>query len=188
MNFNQAVTEVVGIVKRPELIEQVRREVNSAIAFYCLDGEWANDYLEQTVVLDPLQYTQSFSKADLTRFRKFRFLKRGGTRSFLSLATPLEMSKGCTGDKYYEAGTNVNVSLSKLSATLDVGYYSYPAVLTSVPTNGAHWMLDMFPYMIIERAAAKVFEKMGDEKSMATYFSSARELYLAFRKDQASSQ
>lgn len=181
MNFTQAVNEVVGIIKRPDLIASARREINSAIMFYCLDNHFARDFVEQSITLDAQQYTQSFSLNDLTRFRDFEYLKIGGTKAFLSKVSETERKAGCfTSNKYYIAGTNVNVSLRSLSASLDVGYYSYPPLLTNEDT---HWMLDIQPYMIIDRACSVLFKTIGDERSMNAHRSSAGELYMAARKD-----
>jgi hypothetical protein len=181
MNFLQAVNEVVETIKRPDKISTCRREVNAAISFYCLDNEFARDYVEQSVVLDPQQYTQSFSLTDLTRFRKFKYLKRGGTKCFLSLSTPAKVASGDDCDSYYEVGSAVNISLKKLAATLDVGFYQHPPILTD--DDGIFWLLDVAPFMVIDRACAAMFRVIGDEKSMQAHMISAREAYIAARKD-----
>jgi hypothetical protein len=185
MDFTQAVSEVVDIIKRPDLINKARREVNSAISFYTLDNEFKRDYKEQAITLDGQEYTQQFLLSVMTRFRKFHYLKRGGTKKYLSLFSDAEMKAGCTDrDKYYIAGTAVNISLAALAATLDVGYFMYPPVLTDSSLNRDHWLLEVAPYLIIDRAAAVTFRNIGDEKSMQAYAASAKEAYLAMRKDQ----
>jgi hypothetical protein len=181
MNFLEAYNEVLETVKRPDLSSRIRREVNAAISFYCLDNEFSRDYVEQSVALDAQEYTQSFALSLLERFRKFKYIKRGGTKKHLSVISEAEMFKGCTeSDKYYIVGTNVNVSLKALAATLDVGFYTYPAILSGEDT---FWLLDIAPYMIIDRACASLFRSIGDEKSMQTHAASAREHYMASRKD-----
>jgi hypothetical protein len=182
MNFTQVVAEVVETIKRPDLINRARREVNSSISFYCLDNEFSRDFQEQIIVLDPLEYTQSFALSDMTRFRKFKYLRRGDTKKYLSVISDEEMIKGCTiNDKYYIAGLNVNVSLKARAATLDVGYYMHPPILTDNAPE--FWLLDVSPFMVVDRACAAVFRSIGDEKSMQTHAISARESYLTARKD-----
>jgi hypothetical protein len=182
MNFTEVVAEVVETVKRPDLINRVRREVNSAVSFYCLDNEFSRDFEEQIITLDPNEYTQSFAIGDMTRFRKFKYIRRGGTDKYLNIISTEEMLKGCTdSDKYYIAGLNVNISLKKKSATLDIGYFMHPPLLSA--SNGTFWLLEVTPYMVIDRACAAVFRSIGDEKSMQTHAISARESYLAARKD-----
>lgn len=189
MNFTQAVAEVVDTVKRPDLIGRARREVNAAINFFCLDSEFPQDYAEQSIVLDPQAYTQAFSLTDLTRFRKFQYIKLGGTRKYLKVVSDEEALKGCAlSGRYYVAGTAVNVYLPSLSATLDVGYYMYPEMLTDDLASRDHWMLQVSPYMIIERACGALFRHIGDERAMSTCMAAAREYYLAMRKDLLSNQ
>ena len=182
MNFAQTVAEVVETTKRPDLINRIRRAVNSSISFYCLDNEFSRDFQEQIITLDPLEYTQSFALSEMVRFRKFKYLRRGDTKKYLSVVGHEEMIKGCTiSDKYYIAGLNVNISLKARAATLDVGYYMHPPLITD--DTEQFWLLDVSPFMVIDRACAAVFRSIGDEKSMQTHAISARESYLAARKD-----
>jgi hypothetical protein len=187
MLFSEAVTEVSAIVKRPDLVSSVRREINAAISFYCLDNEFPRDFQEQAVALDANEYTQSFALSLLTRFRKFKYLKRGGTIKYLTIVSEAEMFKECLlVDRYYVMGDTVNISLKALAATLDVGYYKYPPILTGGGSTDQHWLLDIAPYMIIDRACSALFRSIGDERSMNVHRAAAGEAYLAFRKDQLS--
>lgn len=184
MNFTEVTSEVISIIKRPDKIADARREINNAIRFYCLDNKFARDFQEQSVVLDAAEYTQSFALSTLTRFRTFRYIKRGGTLEYLDLLGEDEIFKQQNKcDKYYIAGENVNISMRKLAAALDVGYYKYPKVLTDAGDNNTFWLLDMQPFMVIDRACATLFRNIGDEKSMQAHAASAREGYLACRKD-----
>jgi hypothetical protein len=182
MNFAQVVDEVVSTIKRPDLIGQVRREVNAAISFYCLDNTFASDFVEQSVPIDPQQYTQAFAKSTLARFRKFKYIKIGGTKSFLSKLSDAEILSGCFDSKnsYYEIGVNVNISINTLAPALDVGFYAYPPILAN---TDEFWLLDIAPFMVIDRACATMFRSIGDEKSMQTHAASARDHYTAARKD-----
>lgn len=184
MNFTEVVSEVVSIIKRPDKIADVRREVNSSIRFYCLDNTFARDFEEQSIVLDANEYTQSFSLASLTRFRTFRYIKRGGTVEYLDLLGTDEIFKKQNKcDKYYIVGDNVNISMRKLAAALDVGYWKFPPILSDDSASNTFWLMDMQPFMIIDRTCATLFRNLGDEKSMQTHAASAREGYLACRKD-----
>lgn len=181
MNFTEAVAEVVDTVKRPDKISLIRREVNAAIVFFCSDSDFPRDYAEQAVNLDPQEYTQAFALTDLERFRKFKYVRRAPGK-FLTPVADSDLTKGCEFvDRYYQVGSNINVALAALSPKLDVGYYKYPAMLTD--DAPLHWLLDMQPYMVIDRACAAVFRGIGDEKSMQVHAGEARLSYLAFRKD-----
>lgn len=182
MNFTEVVTEVVEATKRPDKISIARREVNAAISFYCLDNECPRDFVEQQIVLDAQAYTQSFSITDMTRFRKFKYLRRARGK-YLDLVSIDDMKQDLYCDRYYIAGNTVNISLEKVSATLDIGYYSYPPHLSD--SEASFWLLDHAPYMVIDRACAAVFKQIGDEKSFQAHSSAAAEHYRAFRKDLA---
>jgi hypothetical protein len=182
MNFEEAVAEVKLTTKRPDKLNLIRRKVNAAISFFSMDSNFKRDYAEQTVTLNPLEYTQSFALSLLPRFRNFHYLKLAGTKIFLKVLPDDELFKKCNNSsRYYIAGDDVNVSLPELTAGLDVGYFKYPATLTGEDT---HWMLDMSPYMIIDWASAEIFKDIGDDKSFRDMRATARELYLAFRKNQ----
>lgn len=187
MNFLQAVAEVVETTKRPDKINIIRREINAAISFYCLDNnDFPRDFIEQSIPLVATAYTQGFSLTLLTRYRKVKYIKRGGTREFLTRLTDTEMYKGMDKcNKFYEVGSSINVSLSKLSSTLDIGYYTYPPILEE---DDSFWLLDIVPFMIIDRACAAIFKDIGDEKSYSVHKAQADVAYVGFVRDHKSSQ
>lgn len=181
MNFAQAVAEVLETTKRPDLIGRIRREVNSSISFYCLDSEFPRDFSEQEITLNPNEYAQTFALSEMTRFRKFKYLRRAA-KYFLSPVSTEDIAKACyTGDKYYIAGSIVNIAMRALSPTLSVGFYSYPPLLTD--SSEPFWLLEQSPYMVIDRTCASIFKSIGDEKSFQTHRADAADQYLSFRKD-----
>ena len=185
MNFTEVVNEVITTTKRPTLINTIRRKVNGAINFYSLDCDFSRDLYEQLVSIDAAEYTQSVALSTLTRFRKFKYIKRAGTNRHLKLLSDCELFSTCDKrGRYYIAGSVVNLYMDTLASSLDVGFYQYPPVLTDAVTNRTHWMLDVNPFMIIERACADIFRDIGDEKSMQIAMIAARDYYLAFRADQ----
>jgi hypothetical protein len=184
MNFTEACSLVVEAIKRPDKINRVRNKVNAAISFFVLDNEFALDYKEQAITLDATQYTQSFDISTMTRFRKFDYLKNGGTKIFLKHISDSErLSCSDWRNRWYQAGTAVNIYLSALASTLDVGYYQYPALLTDVSGFNTHWLLDVAPFMVVDRAIADMFREIGDEKSFQAIRASSTEQYMAMRKD-----
>lgn len=191
MNFTDAVNEVVGIIKRPDKIGDVRREINAALTVFCLDNDFPRDFTEQKLDLDPQAYTQSFSIGSLTRFRKFKYLRRG-PKAYLTVLSENEIfnkhieQSTIFKDRYYIAGDAINIALGYLSTTLDIGYYMYPPILTGTLNANSYWVLDVAPYMVIDKAAANLFKIIGDETSMKTHLMSMNEMYSAFRKDQRS--
>ena len=183
MNFTDVVTEVMGIIKRPDKLLDVRREVNSAVNQFCMDTEFTRDLLEISQPIDVTQYTQALPISGFTRFRKFSYMKQGGTKCFLNPLPRGELLKtNCDmRNKYYIAGSNVNISLSVLCSTLDLAYFQYPPLLTdAAPT---FWLLDVSPFMVIDRAAGKILASIGDGDSATRHERFAVSAFLTAQKD-----
>lgn len=185
MNFTDVVNEVISITKRPDKISDIRRSVNAAINFCCIDTDFARDRQNQTVTLDGTLYAQSIALNLFTRFRKVDAMRPLGRKLYLSLTEPSDIFGNCIEklNTYYIAGDNIILKLEVLETSLLVSYYSYPPVLTdAAPT---FWMLDMNPYMIIDKAAAKIFKNIGDDTSARAHEEEFKRAYLAFVSDNA---
>lgn len=183
MNFTEIVAELNTLIKRPDRLADIRREVNSAINFFCCDMNATRDVVETQQVLVATEYSQSFALSAFTRFRKFQYLKRAGTREFLA---PLEGRKMFTSDcnnadKYYIAGTTVNINMTKLAASLDVGYYQYPPILTD--SSPDFWLLDAAWPAVFDRVAAKIFNAIDNAPMAAKHEGYATTAWLSKRKD-----
>jgi len=183
MNFTDVVTEVLGITKRPDKLQDIRREVNSAVNQFCMDTEFDRDIVELNTAIVPTEYTQALPLTTFTRFRKFSYIKRGGTRAFLNRLTRADLLlTNCDyRDKYYIAGANLNVSLASLAATLDIAYFQAPPLLTDA--SGDFWLLELSPFMVIDRVAAKIFTSIGDGDSATRHERFAVSAYLSAQKD-----
>lgn len=182
MNFTEAVAEVVATSKRPDKILEARRAVNAAVSFYSQDADFKRDIEEMALAIDPLQYTANIPYTSLPRFRKFRYIKRGLTNDYLSELTGSKITECNTmTDVYYLAGSGIRYSLKSLKSTLDIAYFQYPPTLTdAAPT---HWMLDVSPYMIIDRALGQIFNSIGDDASSKRHEAWANVAYLGWRGD-----
>jgi len=184
MDFAAAVAEVVAAVKRPDKIIVARRKVNAAISFFCIDSEFKRDYQELSLAIDADSYTQSIPLTSFERWRRFHYIKRGGTKCFVKILSNDELFAKCDmRDRYYIAGDNLIVNLAVKTATLDIGWFKYPPLLTDAVGN--FWLLDQAPYMVIDYAAAEIFREIGDEKSSQALRASAATAYLSFRKDNS---
>jgi hypothetical protein len=183
MNFTEAVAEVLSIVKRPDKIVDIRREVNAACNHFSADGCYEFDLHEQTLTLDPLEYSQAVAVSEMTRFRRFWYVKRAGTKQYLRKLDVAKLGRtDCDmRDRYYIVGTNLNINMTALAAALDVGFFRYPPLLTdAAPT---YWMLDHGPYMVIDRAAAKIFANIGDDASARRHEGFALTAHASFRSE-----
>jgi len=183
MNFNAVVAAVLDITKRPDKTADTERAVNAALSFFCLKDSFAQDLIEQTLAIDPSKFGDTISLASLTRFRRFKYIKVTGVLGYLQ---PIGADKVFTGGSvmqkncYYVAGTNLTYILPAQASSLEVGYYTYPSILSG---NNTHWMLDMFPNIIINRAAANIFKSIGDDNSFKIHNSLAMEEFLVLQGD-----
>lgn len=184
MNFTEAVAEVSNIVKRPDKMLDMRREVNAAVNFFSSDANFKRDVLEVLVPLIATQHSQNIPFTLLPRFRKVQYIKRAGTLEYLTELDARQITTAkCSLDKYYIAGSGLKINMSKTASFLDLGYYQYPDLLTDIAP--AHWILDVSPYMVIDRAASAVFKAIGDDSSSKSLSVASSTAYLAFRTDTA---
>jgi hypothetical protein len=178
MNFTEAVNEVIEITKRPDKVSSIRREVNAAINWCCTDTDFARDRNEQTVAISSSAYAGNILLSAFTRFRKIDAIRPSARNKTLDNLDPRNIfAKGKEQtDVYYIAGLQLNYKLCKLDSSLLVAYYSYPPALINIDT---FWLLDVSPYMIIDRAAAKLFNDIGDDRSSKLREGYFREAYAS---------
>lgn len=182
MNFTEVVAEVLSTVKRPDKLLTVRREVNAALTFFSGNQNFSRDVFEQLLTITPTEYIQVLPFASMARYRKIKYIKRGGTRNYLERLSASEISSECSmKDKYYVVGAGIKISMTALAPNLDVAFYQYPPTLTDLAPT--YWMLDQGWPMVFNRAAAKVFADIGDDASAKLHESYARIDYEAFCAD-----
>lgn len=182
MLFADALTEVMTTVKRPDKINVARRKLNAAISFYSLDNEFQRDYAEITIPVTPTAYSQAIAISSLERFRKEKYIKPTGTKCYLTpVATADILKHNDLCNKYYIIGDLININLQVLTPNMDIGFFKYPPILTE--SSPSYWLLEVAPFMIIDRAIGEIMRDIGDERSMQAHMASAREAYLAARKD-----
>jgi len=186
MNLTEAADEVIRITNRPDKRPEVIFQLNRAISFFTLKAEFSRDLVESSLAITPTLYGQTVSLSALTRFRKFKYIRPLGQRFYL---TPIDATQVFTPkgqiqpNRYFVGGSSLTVTLSNLDSSLEIGYFTYAPTLTEAAPDNTHWMLDMIPYAVIEKAAAKIFQIIGDEASLRTYEGSAMELFLTARRD-----
>ena len=183
MNFTQVVAELNSLIKRPDRLSDIRREVNAAINFFANDINATRDVVEVAHAINATEYSQAILLSAFTRFRKFQFIKRAGTLEFLKpLDSRKMLSKDCDrADRFYIAGSSVNISMTKLATHLDIGYYHYAPVLTDAFPH--YWLLAEAWPVVFDRAAAKIFAAIGDAEESSRHERYAVAGWLAKRAD-----
>jgi hypothetical protein len=189
MNFSQAVQAVLDITKRPDKQVDTERAVNAALSYFILKGEFKQDLAEYSFPISTTEYIGTLSLASLTRFRRFAFVNPSGFRKYLTEISPEKVftpGGAVQSNVFYVAGTDLNYILSSLCSEgiLKVGYYQYPPLLSG---NDTHWFLDMCDTCVIDRAASRIFQLIGDDASMGIHANMAKEFYDCFVRDQSQS-
>lgn len=187
MNFSEVVTAVVSLVKRPDKQVEVEMAVNATIAEAILKAEYPHDLVEAVIPLSPDVYTQTINlstlASPLVRFRKWKYLKLPGIYGYLQPIDPENVFKPgqfMQNDCYYQIGSNLTIITSSLSDELLVGYYSRAPVLANAEE---FWLLDMCPYAIVYKAAAIVFNGIGDTQAASTNKKSGDDLLKTMQND-----
>lgn len=185
MQFSEMVTLVTDTTKRPDKVSDIKVAINAAIEFFSLAATFSRDLVETTVAIDSTAYEQSFDvTSEFTRFRKLKYIKRTGQRGVMTPVDPQRVfdRNGCEQvDSYYIAGNNCVIKLKDLVATLEVGYYQYPAYITS--NSATHWLMTIARTMIHDKAAARVFLSIGDAVEHARYEKMAMQAFEVCKQD-----
>lgn len=164
MQLSEMIDKIVERTKRSDKRSEAADAINNAISFFSLGASFAQDLVEGTVAITATDFAQSLPiAANFARFRRFKYLKRTGAKGFLKQSDPLKVFDkfGCELlDRWYRAGDNVVFKLAVLSPTLEYGYYAYPELLEA--DADTHWMFDVVPLMIFNKACAEIFQSIGD--------------------------
>jgi hypothetical protein len=191
MEFAEALSEAIGITARPDKSTETESAINATISLYTTKVNWAKDLVETSLVVDPtlygatLQFNNVVPTSLVTRFRKFKYVKPRDVKRYLhpigadKVFTPGEFIQR---DVYYVGGNSITYVLRELTPSLEIGYYQFPYKLDLV-TNKTHWMLDLMPWAVIDKACARIFRSIGDDTSAKSYESSAYELFTAAKRD-----
>lgn len=187
MNFGDSINIVLGITKRPDKLAEIKNAINKAIEVYVKSANWAADLVELTVAIDPTSYAQSFLITDkLSSFRKIKYMKSTDATKYLRFTEPDKIFQpdGCEQvNTWYRAGGRIVFKLSNLSPTLEVGYYRYwPYLVNNIDT---HWMLDVMPSMVNDKAISEIWDSIGADAEARRYTTMARDQFLVNEADMA---
>lgn len=185
MQFSEMIQWVTRTTKRPDKSQDIKDAINSAIENFSLTATFANDLIEFThTYTDNTSYIQSLSIPDIfTRYRKMKYLRQTGCKDYIKWCDPQNVfANGCEQlDKWYRSGNNIIFKRSNLVATLEVGYYSYPVRLAA--NTDLHWMLDIMPTTIHDKAAARIFTVIGENQDAGLFDKMANDTFMKNKED-----
>lgn len=183
MLFTEAIAEVRTIIKRKDLDSTIKRELNSAMNFFSVESDFARDLEEISIAVNPNLYAQNISLNLLPGFRKIVWMKPPIGKKLLAPISPRKIFSNCCEESncYYLAGNQLNLRLAALTSTILVGYMKAPSVLTG--GTDTYWMLEVSPYMIIDRAAGNIFKNLGNQTESATHLANSSIAYMSAVRD-----
>lgn len=168
MNYNEAVTQVLDIVKRPEKLDTIKIYLNNVIRFFAVKEKFLLDREEGELSIDSTKYLQTVSLTTLSRFRSFEYVKLRGSLKYLEPISPKHIftpGGNIQPNRYFQHGTNITILSTILASFIDVGYFTYPPILDGTENNNTHWLLDQVDSAIIAEAASRIFYDVGDDAS-----------------------
>jgi hypothetical protein len=184
MNFSQVVQAVLDITKRPDKSVETARAVNAAISFYCVKAEFEQDMKEVSVPISSTTYGGSVDiAASCPRLRRILYINKPGALGYLKKIGVDQLfvpGRTTQTDCYYLIGTVLNYVLSTQASSLNIAFLQAPAELSN---NDTFWLLDVASACVIDKAAARIFQLIGDEQSMNAHNAMATEFYNAFVRD-----
>lgn len=183
MNFTEIVAEVVRVTARPDKVADIQREVNAAINYCCVEANFARDLAEDSFPIVSTEYAQALPLSTFTRWRKFAYIKNPLCKGYIEQRDPAKVFENGkeSRDVYYVVGNEVKLSLCKLAPVLYIGYFQYPPTLTNASPN--FWLLDVSPYMIIDKAAASIFTNIGNPTEATRHEASFAVKFLSAQRD-----
>jgi hypothetical protein len=171
VDFGTARSVIGDTTKRPDKIAEIKNAINAAIEFYSNSSDWSNDLVETTVNINSTLYAQSLTIASsFTRFKKIKYIRPTGWQKYLTWwdpATIFDENQNEIVNTWYRSNSNIIFKLSTLASSLEIGYLQYHNYL--VADSDTHWMLDIFPQMIMDKACERIFSLIGNDTESVLY-------------------
>lgn len=168
--FSELVADVIGITKRPDLEDDVKRAIRVATLKAHHSDFYPRDLHESGIEWAVPAYIQSLEyRTVLPRFRALKFLRKYDTAAgdFFTVLTPeqilddygIERTNIC-----YLSGEMLEIKSSTIDEHMIVGYYRHPVTTENGYTS---WIALDHPDAIMYEAASKIFKQIGFDEQAA---------------------
>lgn len=194
MNLAQLTAAVATETARPDLIDEILQAVLEATLSVHTIENFYKDIQEAQVVFDiPTNYLQQLDTSNIPYYRNMAYVRKSAP-----ILTQVEQTNGLLPntslyppnqynflkrvdigdvldtygyekrDIWYQSGQQINIKSSTPLQYATVGWYKYPNLdPTGVLYNS--WIAVEMPYVIVYKAAAGIFAKIGEDKSWSIY-------------------
>lgn len=196
MNYNELVSEVLSIVKRPDQMPRIESAVRAATLKAHRQDFFFRDLKESGVQFTDPAYIQNFLPTQIfgARFRKIKYIRiwnydvtsaeAGRTGQFL---TPIDVENSIDAygynkaDVYYMAGELVQIRTACQLSHCLVSAYVNPQVAT--PETFDSWIAEQQPYAIIYEACRQLFNQIGKTADAAAMTNAVAEEFAQLKLD-----
>lgn len=190
MTLAQLQAAVITETNRPDLIpETLQAVLEATLSIHTVDNFYKDIVEAQVVFNDPTLFLQILDTTTLPLFRNTAYIRKtdpgitaveqqtsqstfsSGQFNFLKrvdVGDILDNYGYEKADIYYQAGSQINIKSGTALGYITVGWYAYPN-LDPTGVAFASWIAREFPYVIVYKAAAGIFAKIGEDKSWSIY-------------------
>lgn len=193
-SLSDLIDDVYTITNRPDLVDVTSLAVRNITLKVHSKDNWYKDLFQTGIQWSPAAYIQSLEyKALVPNYRKFKYLRKytppsgtdtlGTDGDFFELIIP-EVSLDDYGvnreNVCYVAGEFINICSSTQDDYMIFGCYVHPIV---TELGYASWIADEYPALIVNLAAAKVFQSMGYQEQAQNSMLEAAEWEQILRQE-----
>lgn len=186
--FNDMLTEVYAITKRPDLSAATTLAVKAATLKAHNSDYFPKDLFETGIAFSSAQYLQEIDyKTIIPRWRALSYLRKYDATSntlgpFFEIINPtfsLDSYGVNKDDVCYLAGLQLKVRSSTQILNALLGCYRYPDTTVE---NYSSWIADEFPYAIVFDAIATIFKTIGYDEERTAYREMVLEQYAELKQ------
>lgn len=167
MTLTELTQSLIETTKRPDKLSAMKIAINKAVQQIAIMHFFVHDLHEVTWSVDPADALAfSLTSADYGEgLRKIEYIQVVGSQRFLKQIAPKDVfcnSRKQT-DVFYRTGSSIYVQLETAATQLLLGLYRYPTQLVNDADH--NWVTDLYPYAVLDGAAAMIFKSIGDDAS-----------------------
>lgn len=177
MTYDEVYADVLGLVKRADLADDIRIAIQGAILKGHQMDFWNRDLYEAQINLPAAAYITQLDTTLLSRFRNISYLRKydptgqsnitgqqtGQAGKFFDiLDSPEQVMDSYRAEKsdiVYVAGSNLNIRSSTLDSCYLAGWFRNP--ILSPTSSIDSWIMNLVPYYIIREATRDLFLTIG---------------------------
>jgi len=169
MNFAQIQSEVLAIVKRPDLVSRVDAAIKAATLKMHHSDFFYKDLVEVPIQFTDVQYIQNFVPSEiLPNYRKVKYIRiwQGGAQGrpgpfleHIQIENSIDGYNYLKDNVFYMAGTKLQIRTACGLQHVLFGAYVHP-IVTPLESYSS-WIADQYPYAIIYEAVRTMYRSIG---------------------------